>query len=723
MDRRVATSATVVALSLQAALTLLLLAVLLRVWRTDLRVPFSYWGDTLVQLAVAKNIVEGGWIWFVDRLGAPFGLAMVAFPQNLTTTSVFLKVLSIFSSEPGLLVNLYWLLAVAVASVNAHVSLRILGYGTSSALVLATLYALLPYAFYRNTAHLPLVYPFIPVMAAFAVQIAADTAATLRSRWGKYVVFCAIAQGFDYVYYTFFSVFVFIVAGLLALYYHRSRAQARRALVVCALLTASSIVNLAPSILEWSAHGKPPDTGYKYPAEAEILGLKLRQMLSPVQPSRLAAVRAFGERERQFPNENENATARLGTILALGLLGMVAHCLFRPRLDPQVRAAAALALGCFLLATVGGFGALFNLLVTPDIRAYNRIVVFIAFFIVVYLARVTDDLSVRSDAKTAHGAASGTRAGFGLALTAVLVIGVLDQGQAAQPIVDRYASDAASLRAERSLVAEIERRHPAGGAIMQLPETTFPPDGGHIRMLTYDHARAYLASTKLAWSWPAFSLRRETWYRSLGDPKEPAFLARLVLSGFVGVWLDRYGYDPAELGTLEDKLTASLGPPLVGGLVQRYAFYDLSRLQPPSDASGTQVRRDAAEKYRLLNPLLMSFGKGFYDEERNEQNRHYWSQRTSALRIRTDGTASRTAGFHAVIQAGNAGVLRSAIGGRPWEDIAFAAGESKPVSIPIALAPGASVEIAFRFDGQPLVVPGDSRAMYFAVVNPRIDEQ
>ena len=59
-----------------------------------------------MQLAVAKNIVEGGWIWFVDRLGVPFGLAMVAFPQNLTTTSAFLKVLSIFSSEPGLLVNL-----------------------------------------------------------------------------------------------------------------------------------------------------------------------------------------------------------------------------------------------------------------------------------------------------------------------------------------------------------------------------------------------------------------------------------------------------------------------------------------------------------------------------------------------------------------------------------------------------------------------------------------
>ncbi len=81
----------------QAALTTLLLVVTLKLWRTDIRVPMYYWGDTLPQLAIAKSIADGGWIWFIDRLGAPFGFAMAAYPQNLTTTSIVLKGLSLFS--------------------------------------------------------------------------------------------------------------------------------------------------------------------------------------------------------------------------------------------------------------------------------------------------------------------------------------------------------------------------------------------------------------------------------------------------------------------------------------------------------------------------------------------------------------------------------------------------------------------------------------------------
>jgi phosphoglycerol transferase len=721
MSPDVRTRVTATGLVVQGMLTLLALILLLRLWRADLAVPFSYWGDTLLQLAIAKNIADGGWIWFVDRLGAPFGLAVSAFPQNLTTTSIALKLISFFSKQPGLIINVYWLLTVIAASVNAHLSFRMLDHRRSTSIVLATLYALLPYAFYRNVGHLPLVYPFIPVLAAFAVQIAANTAAPLRTRWGKYVTFCAIAQGFDYIYYTFFSVFVFVVAGFVGLLYHRSSVQARRALVVCAVLIASAIVNLTPSIVEWRAHGKPPDTGYKYSGEAEIFGLKLRQMLSPVQPSRFAALRAFGERERGFPNENENTSARLGTVLSLGLLAFVAHCFFRPRLDPQVRAAAALAIAMFLLATVGGLGALFNLLVTPDIRAYNRVVVYIAFFIAVYLAWVFDRWQVHhADDETVDGTSRGAVAAR-VALAACLVAGVLDQGQAARPIVDRYESDAASLRAEREFVDEIERRYPAG-TIMQLPETSFPPDGGRARMLPYDHARPYLTSTGLAWSWPSFSLRREAWYRSLGEAGDAAFLRRLVLSGFSGLWVDRYGYEPWQLATLEVKLTSNLKAPLVGGLAERYAFYDLGPLRAAFLAGSKQSPSMADERYRLLNPLLLSFGQGFYGEEKDERNRHYWSRRESLLRISGGGELPRDAVLHALIQAGNAGTLNVSVAGRALRQIVFAAGESKAVSIPVALTPNAAMDVAFAFDGRPLIVPGDARTMYFTIVNPRLED-
>jgi hypothetical protein len=290
-------------------------------------------------------------------------------------------------------------------------------------------------------------------------------------------------------------------------------------------------------------------------------------------------------------------------------------------------------------------------------------------------------------------------------------------------MVERYISDAASFREERALVAEIERRYPMGGAIMQLPETTFPPDGVRVNMLPYDHARAYLASTKLSWSWPSFSHRREAWYDLLGSPTDPAFLSRLVTSGFIGVWLDRFAYDQAELATLESTLTARLGPPLVGGLQQRYAYFDLSSLRRSADVAGPLSARSSAEREWLLNPVLLKFGPGFYQEERNGDKRHRWSRRESTLRVQNDGETSRTAVFHALIQAGQAGVLRTTIEGRAMDGIPFSATESKPVSIAVTVPAGSSAELAFAFDGPPLHVPGDTRTLYFAVINPRIEER
>lgn len=710
-------------LILQSGLTLAALVVLLELWHTDLRVPFGYWGDTLLQLAVTKSIADGGWIWFIDHLGAPFGMPMAAFPQNLTTTSVVLKVLSIFTHEPGLLLNVYWLLTVVLASVNAHLALTVLGYRSQSALVLATLYALLPYAFYRNIEHLPLVYPFIPVLAAFAVQIAANTAASLSGRWGKYVVLCAVLQGFEYPYYAFFSAFIFVFAGLLTYFYHRSGVQARRVSIVCAFLIVSSAINLAPTFVEWNKHGKPPNTSYKIPAEAEAFGLKLRQLLSPVQPSRSETLREFGQSELQFPNENENATTRLGTILSVGLLAMLAHCLFRRQMTAQVRAAAALTLGSFLLATVGGLGAIFNLIVTPDIRAYNRIVVFIAFFVIVYLAEVIDDCHNRlisgSNSSTMHR----RNVMAAIVLAALLVFGIFDQGQAAQVLVARRANDTMNFYQERALVAEIERRHPDGGAVMQLPETTFPPDGGRGKMFTYDHARPYLSSTRLSWSWPSFSQRREGWYDALGSVTEGAFLNRLVMSDFIGVWVDRLGYESAELKMLERQLTSSLGPPLIGGQHDRYAYFDLARVRPPPDSPVLQSEHYVGEKNRLLNPLLLTFQRGFYEQEQNGERRHRWSRRDSALRVRNGGGNSRTGIFSATVQAGQAGVLVATVAGEATEKIAFSASESKPISIAVTVPPGAFAEVSFEFEGERLIAPGDSRTLYFAVINPRLEER
>jgi phosphoglycerol transferase len=71
------------------------MAMLLRLWRADLHVPFQYEGDSVFYLVLVKAIASGEWIWSNNTLGAPFGINFAAFPQNITFTSGVMCLISI----------------------------------------------------------------------------------------------------------------------------------------------------------------------------------------------------------------------------------------------------------------------------------------------------------------------------------------------------------------------------------------------------------------------------------------------------------------------------------------------------------------------------------------------------------------------------------------------------------------------------------------------------
>ena len=196
---------------------------------------------------------------------------------------------------------------------------------------------------------------------------------------------CA-AQGLSYIYYSFFSCVLLGAAGLLGWLRTRRLATLRLAAAGVALIVLGTAVGLAPSLLYWHEHGRNPDLQYKLVLEADLFALKIRHLLVPIPDHPFAPFRALAAAAAAgFLGDNENAMGRLGTVGSLGFLGLLGHAvgsaagLVRGE-RRRLAAAAALTLVCLLLAQVGGFGSLFSLLVSPDIRAYNRIVVFIAFF-------------------------------------------------------------------------------------------------------------------------------------------------------------------------------------------------------------------------------------------------------------------------------------------------------------------------------------------------------
>src|SRR5262249_26949537 len=130
--------------------------------------------------------------------------------------------------------------------------------------------------------------------------------------------------------------------------------------------------------------------------------------------------------------ETENATSRLGLLASLGFLTLLAALVLPAsrrwaRDEPLLLAAATLTLALVLLGTVGGFGSLFNLLVSPEIRAYNRVSPFIALYAWIAMTMVIDRLMPSS--------VMG-RAALVLGLGAV---GVWDQTGALEPLNREYA--------------------------------------------------------------------------------------------------------------------------------------------------------------------------------------------------------------------------------------------------------------------------------------------
>ena len=111
-----------------------------------------------------------------------------------------------------------------------------------------------------------------------------------------------------------------------------------------------------------------------------MYGLRIRQMLTPIQDHRLPLMRDLRDKivAAGFPNDaNESSSAALGTIGVIGFAILCCVAVGRPRErvlgDARLRLLSGFVIALVLIAEVGGLGSLFNIFVVHEFRAYNRI--------------------------------------------------------------------------------------------------------------------------------------------------------------------------------------------------------------------------------------------------------------------------------------------------------------------------------------------------------------
>ena len=539
----------------------------MQLWRADFKVPFMYFVDSLFYSIAAKGIIENGWWLHNQSLGAPAGMHYEAYPAPENFHFAVVKLLSVFTSDHALLLNLFYLLTFPLTAITAFYFLRSFKFSFGPALLASLLYAFLPYHFFRSYHLMMGAYYLVPLMVLVIVWVCLEQ--RLKGWKAVAAVAICVAAGSSGVYYPFFFCFLLLVAGVSSWWNRRSVAPLVASLVLTGVVFGTLVVNHLPTIIYQRTHGAA-SMGNRSVGDAEIMGLKISQLLLPIGGHRWEKFAALKYRYNLGPLVNENDTTSLGVVGSIGFLFLIGAIFSRRELPVLIERLSWLNIAAFLLGTIGGFGVLFALLVSTHVRAYNRIFPFIAFFSLVVVAWLLDTLLKRIRTPQLRLAYYG-----GLAV--LLVVGVLDQTTTTFFFVPEYEKTKAEYVSETEFVNRIEASLPQRAMVFQLPYMPFPESPSLYQMRAYEHYKAYLHSKTLRWSYGApLGEQEDKWQQALAAEPVPALVNSVRAAGFAGIYINRDGYED-HAANFERELASTLGTQPIVNREGTLAFYKLSQ--------------------------------------------------------------------------------------------------------------------------------------------------
>jgi len=594
------------ALAAYAGAVLACLAILTMVyelWRADFKTPFRYKGDGIFGLALAKGVIETGWYLDNPSLGAPEALNLRDFPLSDSLHFLWLRAIACAAPNYAAAYNIYFLLGFPLATVTTLFVLRRFNVSYLPAIAASLLYTFQPYHYLRGLGHFCLAaYYLVPCQVMVALWIYLDRLPSFAGdqsdvgpdrkarflRLAGSIVIC-ILQSSAGVYYAFFTCYLFIVAGVAAALQRKRLYPLFTAALLIGVTGTGVLANISSSLFYNRAQGPNREVARRNPFEAEVFALKMTHLLFPVPGHRigfLAQKRSVYDRHAEPSNENNHA--------ALGAAGAIGFCVLiglllapRPSADEPrlLHGLALLNVFAMLLATLGGFGMIFNTLITPQIRCYNRLSIFIAFFALFAMAILLQMFGNWFATSKIKGAV------FALLMVVLLGLGLFDQTP--KEVAWDYPTVQQRCASDRDLVARIEATLAPQSMIYQIPYVAFPESPPLHRMFDYDHFRGYLHSRQLRWSYGAIR-GRPTAIRAQELSLKPIDeqLPELVRMGFSGIWVDRFGYEDNG-ADVEKSLRELLQiEPLVSS-DERTAFFDMTGYAARSGGESPATSRSA----------------------------------------------------------------------------------------------------------------------------------
>ena len=685
------------------AAAMLLAAIFLRVWDGSRHIPMHMSGDANFSLLLTKTVMTNPWVGVDHLLGFPFGSALYddAVAYGDSSQLLIMKILSLGTSNPVVVMNVFYMGTFFLVAMSAYAVLRDFAFPRLACAVPAILFALLPYHFLRNETHLFLAaYYAVPLGAWLVLRaLRGDPLWTRRAaggnrltRWasGRSLATLAacVVVGTSEVYYAAFTLLLLVPLSLLSAGASRDVKRLLAPLAAVVAIAGSTLAVQLPAIVWHAQHGANQEVSKRLPTESQRFALDLATLVVPLPGHPVAGISNLSDRyySNLDSDPDESIGGALGSWLTLGFGAVVLAAFFaafgaayagRARLMVDAGLATGMA---FLLGTTGAGGTLFAFYVSSQLRGWNRISVFIAFFAAIGLAGLLAWLLDRGVSR--RGQVLGV-----VALALVLFTGYKDQTRTS--FRPNYAANLATWRSDSRFTSGVEARLPGNAAILQYPQRPFPEAGQLFKSADYDELKGYNHSDRLRWSYGAIKGRMpDDWTSQAQGLSLKQQLAAAVAAGFGGVVVDTFGYGDGGADFL-GQLRRAVGAP--ADLVSedgRLVFFDLTPLVRAAATVAPAMREQAAQA--LIRPVAVEYGTGFYGPEQDAKDTWRWGQQTATLKLGNKARVARrlTLRFklHTPGTATQRVVLRLPDGQR--KTVAVPTGRAVPVRVSLVVAPG-----------------------------------
>jgi len=687
-------------------------AIRYRVWNINFLMPFAYNGDLMWNLTTIKGIIENGWYLTNNSLGAPFSYNIIDYPSSDLFHFLIIKFLALFIHNASSILNIFYIFTFVSTFITSFFVFKHFKIRTGLTIVGSYLFTYLPFHLIRAENHLFLSsYFMIPLIVMVICWIFSKESVFFKKsldRQSVLAIIIALLISSTGIYYAFFSVVFILFAGVIGSIQNGRFRNIFAAVIISFIISLGVFINVYPNIVHQLSYGRNQTIG-RSPTEAEYYGLKIVGLFIPNSSYHLNLLKKFQVKYMAYAlTKDEGGTSYLGIFGIVGFLILLINLVKKIKIDSKLDNLSYLNLWAVLFATVSGFCVFFTYIVSENIRVYQRISVFIAFFSIFGFLLAVNRLLAKIKIK---------KYPYLLLLLIIAVVGLVDLTSVYIPeprgLYSAYLSD-------KKFVNQIESSVPNGAMILQLPYKAFPETPPIHNLGDYALFRPYLHSRTLKWSYGITKgTSQDQWIKNLSELPVEEMIDKATVAGYEGIYLNTAGYADGgkEIG---EKLFAVLNQKPIISDTKDQVFYNLINYRRKLvKERGQEVEKQRREVLSL--PILVNWNKGFYPLEKDGEDNWNWSKKESNITIvnENENTKKIILEFYPVSNYPELSNLY--INSDLFSNHLRINGKKQLFRINLKIPHGV-YKISFKTDSKRAESPNEARDLYFRLFNFRLKE-